>query len=170
MANAIVVKTDIRAINIDAMNRTAKASVDIANGTAVNLTFPTAHGDEVFVANKATSGMTFDIGRREDLIIATKNLLEKEHYEGYLLEVTAGGWMAISPEVNKAVYGKTLKGLDARLFVNEANKPFDVVKLEVGDIIQVSKDFFATGSAPSEVSGSNGVELTADGFKAIVKA
>jgi hypothetical protein len=78
--------------------------------------------------------------------------------------------MAISPEVNKAVYGETLKGLDARLFVNEADKPFDVVKLEVGDIIQVSKDFFANGYAPSEVSGSNGVELTADGFKAIVKA
>jgi hypothetical protein len=86
MANAIVVKTDIRAINIDAMNRTAKASVDIANGTAVNLTFPTAQGDEVFVANKATSGMTFDIGRREDLIIATKNLLEKEHYEDICLK------------------------------------------------------------------------------------
>jgi hypothetical protein len=170
MANAIVVKTDIRAINIDAMNRTAKASADIANGTAVDLAFSATQGDEVFTATVATSGMTFDIGRREDLIVGTKNMLENEHKEGYLLEVTAGGWMAISPEVNKAVYGQTLKGLDARLFVNEANKPFDVVKLEAGDIIQVSTDFFADNFAPADVAGANGVELTADGFKAIVKA
>ena len=170
MANAIVVKSDIRAINIDAMNRTAKAAVDVANGTAVTLAFSATEGDEVFTATVATSGMTFDIGREEDLIIATKNMLEDEHYEGYLLEVTAGGWMAISPEVNKAVYGQTLKGLDARLFVNEANKPFDVVKLEAGDIIQVSKDFFADRFDPKTVIGANGVELTAAGWKAIVKA
>ena len=131
MANAIVVKTDIRAINIDAMNRTAKASEDIANGTALNLAWSATEGDEVFVATKATSGMAFNIGRREDLIVATKNLLENEHKEAYLLEVTTGGWMAISPEVNKAVYGETLKGIDARLFVNEAGKPFDAVKQEI---------------------------------------
>lgn len=168
MANAIVVKTDVRAINIDAMNRTAKASDPIANGTAVTLAWSQTEGDEVFVATKATSGMAFNIGRREDLLIATKNLLTDEHAEGYLLEVTTGGWMAISPEVNKAVFGETLKGIDARLFVNEANKPFDVVKLEAGDIIQVSKDFFVANYAPSDVSGATAVALDSDGFKATV--
>lgn len=168
MANAIVVKTDIRAINIDAMNRTAKASEDIANGTALNLAWSATEGDEVFVATKATSGMAFNIGRREDLIVATKNLLENEHKEAYLLEVTTGGWMAISPEVNKAVYGETLKGIDARLFVNEAGKPFDAVKLEAGDIIQVSKDFFVANFAPSDVEGATAVTLDATGFKATV--
>lgn len=168
MANAIVVKSDIRAINIDAMNRTAKADVDIPNGTAVNLAFSATQGDDVFVATKATSGMAFNIGRREDLIIATKNMLENEHAEGYLLEVTTGGWMAISPEVNLAEYGKVLAGVDARLFTNKADKPFDVVKLEAGDIIQVSKDFFVAGNAPSEVTGATTVALDSDGFKATV--
>ena len=168
MANAIVVKTDIRAINIDAMNRTAKASVDIANGTAVDLAFSATEGDEVFTATKATSGMEFAIGRKEPMIIATKNLLEDEHADAWLLEVTTGGWMAISPEVNKAVYGQVLKGVDARLFVNEAGKPFDVVKLEVGDIIQVSKDFFVANYDPDTVTGATTVELDATGFKATV--
>jgi hypothetical protein len=112
--------------------------------------------------------MAFNIGRREDLIVATKNLLENEHKEAYLLEVTTGGWMAISPEVNKAVFGETLKGIDARLFVNEAGKPFDAVKLEAGDIIQVSKDFFVANFAPSDVEGATAVTLDSAGFKATV--
>ena len=38
--------------------------------------------------------------------------------------------MAVSPEVNREIIGETYKGLDPRRFVNEANIPFDVVKLQ----------------------------------------
>ena len=76
--------------------------------------------------------------------------------------------MAISPEVNKDVIGKTYKGLDPRLFVNEAGLPFDVVKLQVGDIIQVSKDFFRANYDPDTITNSVKVELGANGFEAAI--
>lgn len=165
--SAVVIKTRTQSENIDALNRKAVyASADVDNGTAVTLAFPATEGDEVFVATLRTSGMTFNIGRKEPIIIARGSILESEQEDAWLLEVTAGGWMAIAPEVNKDVIGKIYKGLDPRRFTNEAGLPFDVVKLVEGDIIQVSKDFFATNFDPDTVTGATAVELTADGFKA----
>lgn len=167
--SAVVIKTRVQGENIDALNRKAVFSADVDNGTALSLAFPTAEGDEVFVASLLQSGMTFDIGRKEPIIIATGTMLEDEHYDAWLLEVTAGGWMAIAPEVNKDVIGKIYKGLDPRRFTNEANKPFDVVKLVEGDIIQVSKDFFGANLTPDDVANADGVELVGGVFKAIKK-
>ena len=166
--SAVVIKTRVQAENIDALNRKAVfASADVDNGTAVSLAFPTTEGDEVFVASLLASGMTFDIGRKEPIIIARGSMLESEQEDAWLIEVTAGGWMAIAPEVNKDVIGKIYKGLDPRRFTNEAGLPFDVVKLEVGDIIQVSKDFFENGYDPDTVGASAAhVTLVSGKFRA----
>ena len=165
--SAVVIKTRVQAENIDALNRKAVyTSADVDNGTAVSLAFPATEGDEVFVATLLTSGMTFDIGRKEPIIIAKGSILESEQEDAWLLEVTAGGWMAIAPEVNKDVIGKIYKGLDPRRFTNEAGLPFDVVKLQVGDIIQVSKDFFENGYDPDTVTGATAVSMTAGKFRA----
>lgn len=166
--SAVVIKTRVQAENIDALNRKAVfASADVDNGTAVSLAFPTTEGDEVFVASLLASGMTFDIGRKEPIIIARGSMLESEQENAWLIEVTAGGWMAIAPEVNKDVIGKIYKGLDPRRFTNEAGLPFDVVKLEVGDIIQVSKDFFENGYDPDTVGASAAhVTLVSGKFRA----
>jgi hypothetical protein len=165
--SAVVIKTRTQSENIDALNRKAVyASADVDNGTAVTLAFPATEGDEVFVATLLSSGMTFDIGRKEPIIIAKGSILESEQEDAWLLEVTAGGWMAIAPEVNKDVIGKIYKGLDPRRFTNEAGVPFDVVKLVEGDIIQVSKDFFENGYDPDTVTGATAVSMTSGKFRA----
>ena len=165
--SAVVIKTRTQSENIDALNRKAVyASADVDNGTAVTLAFPATEGDEVFVATLRTSGMTFNIGRKEPIIIARGSILESEQEDAWLLEVTAGGWMAIAPEVNKDVIGKIYKGLDPRRFTNEAGLPFDVVKLVEGDIIQVSKDFFENGYDPDTVTGATAVSMTSGQFRA----
>lgn len=169
--SAVVIKTRVQAENIDALNRKAKyASADLQNGSAVTLAWSATEGDEVFTATPATSGLEFAIGRKDPIVIATGSILEDEHQDGWFLEVTSnsGVWMAISPEVNKDVIGKTYKGLDPRLFTNEAGLPFDVVKLQVGDIIQVSKDFFRANYDPDTITNSVKVELGANGFEAAV--
>lgn len=51
-------------------------------------------------------------------------------------------WMVLSPEVNKAVIGKVYGGLDPRYFAIDAGKPFDVVKVIDGDVLQVTAEFF----------------------------
>ena len=164
--SAVVIKTRVQAENIDALNRKAVASAAMDNGTAVSLAFPTAEGDEVFVATALSSGVTCNIGRKEPIIIATGSMLESEQADAWLLEVTAGGWMVHSPEVNKDVIGEIRKGLDPRRFTNAANVPFDVFHLEVGDIIQVSKDFFEAGYDPDTVTGATAVSMTSGKFRA----
>lgn len=165
--SAVVIKTRTQSENIDALNRKAVyTSADVDNGTAVTLAFPATEGDEVFVATLRSSGMTFNIGRKEPIIIARGSILESEQEDAWLLEVTAGGWMAIAPEVNKDVIGKIYKGLDPRRFTNEAGVPFDVVKLVEGDIIQVSKDFFENGYDPDTVTGATAVSMTSGKFRA----
>ena len=165
--SAVVIKTRTQSENIDALNRKAVyASADVDNGTAVTLAFPATEGDEVFVATLRSSGMTFNIGRKEPIIIARGSILESEQEDAWLLEVTAGGWMAIAPEVNKDVIGKIYKGLDPRRFTNEAGVPFDVEKLVEGDIIQVSKDFFENGYDPDTVTGATAVSMTSGKFRA----
>ena len=168
--SAIVIKTRVQAENIDALNRKAKYTQALQNGSAVTLAWSAVEGDEVFTATPATGGLEFVIGRKDPIVIATGSILEDEHQDGWFLEVTENSnvWMAVSPEVNKDVIGQTYKGLDPRRFVNEANIPFDVIKLQVGDIIQVSKDFFKSGSDPDTVTGADAVELGADGFVAVV--
>jgi hypothetical protein len=165
--SAVVIKTRTQSENIDALNRKAVyASADVDNGTAVSLAFSATEGDEVFVATLLQSGMTFNIGRKEPIIIAKGSILESEQEDAWLLEVTVGGWMAIAPEVNKDVIGEVYKGLDPRRFTNVEGVPFDVVKLVEGDIIQVSKDFFEANYDPDTVTGATAVSMTSGKFRA----
>lgn len=170
MANAIVVKTKVQAQNIDALNRSARAVADIKNGTAVTLAWSATEGDEVFTATASTSGMAFKVGRKEDLDVADGTLLAGEKIDAWYLEVTTGGWMAISPEVNLEAIGAVYGGADAREFTNKAGKPFDVVNLQVGDIIQVTKPFFKATKDPATVTGANVVTLTSGEFVASVQS
>lgn len=169
--SAVVIKARVQAENIDALNRKAVYdTADLQNGSAVTLAWSSTEGDEVFEATPATTGLEFAIGRKDPIVIATGSMLEDEHQDAWYLEVTSnsGVWMAVSPEVNKDVIGETYKGLDPRNFVNAKGEPFDVINLQVGDIIQVSTDFFYTSKDPDTVTGATTVELTANGFEASV--
>lgn len=164
MANAIVIKTRVQAQNIDALNRKARCTADVQNGTAVDLAWSTVDGDEVFTATAQTTGdFTFKIGRAEPITIANQYIVG-EDVDAWYLECTEGGWIACAPEVNKNVIGSIYKGLDPRDFTNIAGEPFDVIKLEAGDIIQVTKEFFYDAVAP--ISTDKVVKLTSDGFVA----
>lgn len=167
MANAVLVQTRVQADNIDALNRVAKyGTSDLMNGAPVTLTFPKS-GD-VFTAAPATSGLNFKIGRKEPIIIGSEGV-GGEEVDAWLLEVSensADVWMVYSPEVNKQVVGMVWGGKDPRNFVNVKNKPFDVFKPQVGDIIQVSKDFFEASYDPTTVGSATKVELTAGKFQA----
>jgi hypothetical protein len=74
-------------------------------------------------------------------------------------------WLAYSPEVLRLIVGETYGGVDIRYFTNVANKPFDAFKLQVGDIIQVTKEFFADGKSPADNSNDKAVVISADGFE-----
>ena len=76
--------------------------------------------------------------------------------------------MVYSPEVNKQIVGMIWGGKDPRNFTNVKNKPFDVFKPQVGDIIQVTKDFFETSYDPTTVGSATKVELTSGKFQAKV--
>ena len=163
MANTVLVKTRVQAENIDALNRMAKMATAVPNGTPLTLAWSATEGNEVFAGTVATSGLVFKIGRKEDIHIASGSLLADENVDAWLLEVTENTgdvWLVASPEVNKDIVGEIYKGLDPRNFINEANKPMDVIKLVAGDIIQVTADFFTT--AP--VAANNTVTLGATGF------
>lgn len=79
-------------------------------------------------------------------------------------------YLAYSPEVNKLVVGQVWGGQDPRNFINMANIPFDAFKPQVGDIIQVTKEFFQNTKDPGTVASSTVVELTATGFQALTAA
>lgn len=167
MASTVLVQTRVQADNIDALNRVAKYEAeDLMNGAPVTLTFPKA-GD-VFTATPATTGLNFKIGRKEPIIIGSEGI-GGEEVEAWLLEVSensADVWMVYSPEVNKQVVGMIWGGKDPRNFVNLKNKPFDVFKPQVGDIIQVTKDFFEKSQDPDTVGSATKVELTSGKFQA----
>lgn len=169
MANTVMVLTRAQADNIDALNRKAKATSAMENGAPLTLAFPSE--GEVFTATKATSGLVFNVGRKEPIVIA-EGSVATEGVDAWLLEVksNSGVWLAYSPEVNKQIVGEVWGGQDPRNFTNRANVPFDAVKLEVGDIIQVSKDFFKDTKDPETVTGANTVTLGADGFVSSVES
>jgi len=79
-------------------------------------------------------------------------------------------WLAYSSEVNKLVVGQVWGGQDPRNFTNAANVPFDAFKPQVGDIIQVTADFFESSYDPATVTTGTVVELTATGFQAKASA
>lgn len=113
----VVIKRRVAAHNVDAMNRTVKADVDIENGSIMVLdSRSTVDGeDEVWVASKPTAS-------------------------------SLGVWMAKSSEVvitSVAIDGADtldFKGVidDPRAFTNKAGLVFDAFKPAVGDLIEMT--------------------------------
>lgn len=131
MANkTVLVQTQVQAMNIDALNRSAVyADAEIENGMVFQLaTQSTADGySEVWnVTAPATGSLT-------------------------------GLWMAYEPEVTIiSVNGKEYKGLtpDPRDFAVPAGKVFSAFKPVVGDIILVT----AGGALDAPVAGNKNLE------------
>lgn len=113
MANGVIVESRIQATNIDALNRTAKAAVDVAGGGLVALTASGAQGNEVWTAAAPATGKLGDL------------------------------WIAYNPaEHLTKVGGKFFAGLsaDPRDYANIAGRPFDCFKPVVGDEIDITVD------------------------------
>ena len=121
MANGVIVESRIQATNIDALNRTAKAAVDVAGGGLVALTASGTQGNEVWTAAAPASG------------------------------TLGGLWIAYNPSEHLTkVGGKFFAGLseDPRDYVNIAGRPFDCFKPAVGDEIDITIDCVdASGSS-----------------------
>lgn len=113
MASNVVIKTRVAAYNVDALNRTAVCASDIENGCIFKLTQYSTDESEsmVWQAEQAAATDT-------DL------------------------WMATSPEVViiRDSMGVEYKGLnqDPRAFVNYAGNMIDCIKLQKGDIIEMT--------------------------------
>ena len=121
MANGVIVESRIKATNIDALNRTAKAAVDVAGGGVVALTASGTQGSEVWTAAAPASGSL------------------------------GGLWIAYNPSEHVTkVGGKFFAGLseDPRDYVNIAGRPFHCFKPAVGDEIDITIDCVdASGSS-----------------------
>ena len=119
MAYGVLIESMIQAKNIDALNRSVKAQIDVAGGGLIALTAPTAQGDDVWTAAAPSS----ELG---GLWMAYNPEVK------YIL-----------------VNGKKFAGLsaDARDYTNIAGEVFDAFKPKVGDEIVVTIDAVdATGA------------------------
>lgn len=118
MAYNVVNQKQIAAYNVDALNRSAKADVDVENGSVFKLVQKTGVDGEkvVWKAEQATAADT-------------------------------GLWMAMSPAVVTVVdaMGVEYRGLnvDPRAFTNVAGRVFDAVKLMKGDLIEMTGEGIA---------------------------
>ena len=105
MAYGVLIESMIQAKNIDALNRSVKAQIDVAGGGLLALTAPTTQGDDVWTAAAPSS----ELGGL---------------WMAYNPEVKY-----------IAVNGKKFAGLsaDARDYTNLAGEVFDAFKPKVGD-------------------------------------
>lgn len=110
--SGVVIQNQVRAMNVDALNRTAKSASAIENGHVFNLLTRSAVAGEgeVWVATAPATG-------------ALSNL-----------------WMACSPEI--VVTGSKYKGLDPdpRNFSHAIGDMIDCFKPEIGDLITLNDD------------------------------
>ena len=120
MAYGVLIESKIQAKNIEALNRSAISTVDVAGGGLVSLVAPTTQGEDRWTANVPSAG----------------NLKVAIAYNPSVQYLT--------------VNGVTLSGLlaDPRAYTNVANKTYDVFLPKVGDEIVVTIDAIdATGSS-----------------------
>ena len=125
MAYGVIVESRIQATNIDALNRTAQATVAVAGGGLVNLAESGVQGNEVWTATAPAS------------------------------DALGGLWIAYNPAEHLTdVNGKLFAGLsaDPRDYTNIANRPFDCFKPQVGDEIDITVDC-VDNTASSAVAG-----------------
>ena len=131
MANGVIVESRIQATNIDALNRTAQAQINVAGGGLVALTESGVQGNEVWTAAAPASGSL------------------------------GGLWIAYNPSEHLTAVGtKFFAGLseDPRDYTNLANRPFDCFKPQVGDEIDITIDC-VDASGASATAGSTAFEI-----------
>lgn len=113
MPNNVLIKRRVAALNVDALNRTAVCTQDIENGCVFKL--------EEYSDN-AGEGMVWSAGQAA--------------------ATDTGLWMAASPEVVTITdsLGVQYKGIqcDPRAFINSAGSMIDAIKLQIGDIIEMT--------------------------------
>lgn len=112
MSHVVMIPNAVQAMNVDALNRSAKSASDVDNGNLVVLSaVGTGNETEVWTA----------------LVPSTANGL-------------TGVWMAGEPEV--VLTASKYKGIDPdpRNYYNEIGKVFSVFKPKVGDIITLTAD------------------------------
>ena len=125
MANGVIVESRIQATNIDALNRTAQAQIDVAGGGLIALAESKVQGNEVWTATAPASGSLGNL------------------------------WIAYNPSEHLTnVDGKFFAGLsaDPRDYANLAGRPFDCFKPVVGDEIDITVDC-VDNTAASVVAG-----------------
>ena len=124
MAHGLLNQNMVQALNIDAFNRSAVGAADLDNGNLVVLaTLSTTAGEgEVWAATRPESG------------------------------TLVGTWMVASPEV-VVTYGgvagtSAYKGIDPdpRSFYVKTGEVFRAIKLQIGDIVELTSDAIATGT------------------------
>lgn len=111
--NGVLIESMIQAKNIDALNRSVVATVDVAGGSLIALTAPTKQGEDRWTASAPSSS------------------------------ALTGLWIAYNPSVRYTeVNGKLYAGLSAddRDYTNIANHTFDAFKPKVGDEIVITAD------------------------------
>lgn len=113
MAYGVLIESMIQAKNIDALNRSVKANIDVDGGNLIALTAPTEQGNDVWTASAPTTGKLGNL------------------------------WIAYNPCVKYTVVnGKKFAGLSAdnRDYTNIKGEVFDAFKPVVGDEIIVTID------------------------------
>ena len=121
MAYGVLIESMIQAKNIDALNRSVKAEIDVDGGNLIALTAPTEQGNDVWTASAPITGKLGNL------------------------------WIAYNPCVKYTVVnGKKFAGLSAdnRDYTNIKGEVFDAFKPVVGDEIVVTiDDVDATGAS-----------------------
>ena len=121
MAYGVLIESMIQAKNIDALNRSVKAEIDVDGGNLIALTAPTEQGNDVWTASAPATGKLGNL------------------------------WIAYNPCVKYTVVnGKKFAGLSAdnRDYTNIKGEVFDAFKPVVGDEIVVTiDDVDATGAS-----------------------
>ena len=121
MAYGVLIESMIQAKNIDALNRSVKANIDVDGGNLIALTAPTEQGNDVWTASAPATGKLGNL------------------------------WIAYNPCVKYTVVnGKKFAGLSAdnRDYTNIKGEVFDAFKPVVGDeIIVTIDDVDATGTS-----------------------
>lgn len=118
MAYNVVIQKQIAAYNVDSYNRSAKADIDVENGSVFKLVQKTGVEGEkvVWKAEQAAAADT-------------------------------GLWMAMSPEIVTVVdaMGVEYRGLnvDPRAYTNTKGRVFDAVLLQKGDIVEMTAEGIA---------------------------
>ena len=127
MAYGVVVQNQVRAMNVDALNRTGKSASAIENGMVFYF-----------------SGKETGAGEGEMWTIAQPATGNLSHL-----------WMAYSPEV--VVTNSQYKGLDPdpRNFINAIGDPVDCFKPEIGDLTTLTADAL-TGSVNTHAVATDG--------------